>query len=305
MQNQGLDIFSSFRRLKNTYAGKETNFSSLFSKHGRYGCTINCILHVFFIAMILTITGLESKAQLALKSQEVWPSMDVYYRINPKFRIYGTLGGTKLEESSYSEGAVGLFVDYFTYPFLNILRPNHPDSLPGKFLWLRGGYQYSATPPSSEDPFKESMIVTEANYRFYLPYKIFLTMRNRFDWRFKNGDFNSRYRPKLVFEKDFKTEYITFTATGFAEYFVNFGNNPVNRLRTQLGVEIKVFKRMNYEVFWNHQFSHQPEVQEVDAFGMTLKVYMAHNEVKEHFEKKKQKKKEKKEKKEKKKNEES
>ena len=78
----------------------------------------------------------------------------------------------------------------------------------------------------------------------------------------------------MTLEKDLKTEYVTFTANGSVEYFINFGNSAVNRLRTQLGVEIRVFKNVNYEVFWNYQFSHLPEIQEVDAFGMTLKVYL-------------------------------
>jgi Protein of unknown function (DUF2490) len=247
--------------------------------------------------LLLSFSAEQSKAQLALKSQEVWPSLDAYYRINQKFRVYGTIGGTKLDESSYTDGAIGVFVDYFTYPITSIFRPGHPDSLPGKFLWLRAGYQYSATPPSAEDPFAESMIVTEANARYYLPHQILLTWKNRFDWRFKNGEFDLRYRPRLVFEKDLKTEYLNFTAYGFGEYFLNFGSSSVNRLRTQLGVEIKVFKRMNYEVFWNHQFSNQPEVQEVDAFGMCLKIYIDHKDVKGYIEKKKSKKKEKKEKK--------
>jgi hypothetical protein len=229
---------------------------------------------IFSALLIINGTAQESKAQLALKSQEIWPSADIYYKINSQFRLYGTIGGTKLDESSYTDGAIGLFLDYFTFPFTHVLRPNHADSLPGKFLWLRGGIQYSATPPSSEDPFKETMIVTEANARFYLPYSFLLTSKNRFDWRVKNGEFNSRYRPRLTLEKDLKTEYITFTANGSVEYFINFGNSPVNRLRTQLGIEIRVFKNVNYEVFWNHQFENQPEIQEVDAFGMTLKVYM-------------------------------
>ena len=253
---------------------------------------------------LLSFYARQSLAQIALKSQEIWPSIDAYYRINQKFRVYGTIGGTKLEESSYTDGAVGIYLDYFTYPVTKILRPNHAEGLPGKFLWLRAGYQYSATPPSAEDPFKESMIVTEANMRFYLPYTMLLTFKNRFDWRLKNGEFNSRYRPRVMVEKDLHTEFLTFTASGFAEYFLNFGNSAVNRLRTQLGIEIKVLKHVNYEIFWNHQFSNQPEIQEVDAFGMTLKIYIDHKDIKELKEKRAKKKIEKKEKKEKKKNEE-
>jgi hypothetical protein len=215
-------------------------------------------------------------SQLATKTQEVWPAVDAYFRLNQKWRIYGTAAGTKKDGSSYSDAAIGVFGDYFASPlgFATKIIPNRADSLPGKFLWLRFGYQYSATPPSSEDPFKESMLVTEANPRFYLPYGMLLTVKNRFDWRFNNGEFKARYRPRLMIEKDMHTEYLFFTTTGFLEYYANFGSGSVNRLKSQIGIELRVFKRINYEVYWNHQFENEPEIQGVDAFGMTLKVYM-------------------------------
>jgi hypothetical protein len=229
--------------------------------------------------LLLAFSAPGAMAQPSLKSQEVWPAVDAYYLFNPHFRLYATVAGTKKEESSYSDAAIGLFADYFTFPVAKKLHPksSRSDSLPGKYLWLRGGYQYSATPPSAEDPFEESMIVTEANARYYLPYGMLLSMKNRFDWRFNSGDFNARYRPRLTLERDMKTEFLTFTASGFAEYYINFGSPSVNRLKTQLGVEIRVFKRINYEIFWNHQYANEPEIAEVDAFGMTLKIYMDKN----------------------------
>jgi hypothetical protein len=246
-----------------------------------------------FVAFILLCAPYASVAQPSLSAQEIWPAVDAYYRINPKWRIYGTLAGTKLDASSYSDAAIGIFADHFTFPlsFAQKLMPGRSDSLPGKFLWLRFGYQYSATPPSSEDPFKESMIVTEFNPRYYLPWNMLMTVKNRLDWRFKSDDFNIRYRPRFMIEKDMRTEYLFFTTTAFAEYFLNFGNGAVNRLRTQIGVEIRVAKHLNYEVFWNHQFANEPEIQSVDAFGMTLKVYLDHKELKNIIEKKKKKKK--------------
>jgi hypothetical protein len=245
------------------------------------------------VLLVLFFSPLESLSQIALSAQEIWPAVDAYYRIDPKWRIYGTLAGTKLDESSYSDAAIGVFADHFTFPpgLAQKFWPGRSDSLPGKFLWLRFGYQYSATPPSSEDPFKESMIVTEINPRYYLPWKILMTTKNRFDWRFNEGDFNIRYRPRFMIEKDLRTEYLFFTATAFAEYFLNFGNSAVNRLRVQLGVEIRVTKRMNYEVYWNHQFANGTEVNKLDAFGMTLKVYMDHKDTKNFIQKKKKKKK--------------
>jgi hypothetical protein len=225
--------------------------------------------------IILICLSRQASAQLASKSQEVWPSIDAYYRINPAFRIYATVAGTKLSESSYSEGAFGVFLDYFTFPPRFHIPRAHNDSLPGKYIWLRVGYQYSASPPSADDPFRENMVVIEGNSRFYLPSQVMLTWKNRFDGRLKNGDFNVRYRPRIMFERDFKTEFLSFTGYAFGEYFMNFSRSSVNRFRTQVGIEIRVTKVINYEVFWNHQFQNQPEISEVDAFGMTLKLYFS------------------------------
>jgi len=224
---------------------------------------------------LLLVSSPAAQAQLSRAAQEVWPSVDVYFRLNPNWRLYGTLAGTKLDESSYADGAFGIFVDYFTFPLVLKQHRIHNDSLPGRFFWLRAGYQYSAAPPSSDDPFRENMIVTDANTRFFLPWQVMVTWKNRFDWRFSNGEFNGRYRPRFNIERDFRTEYLQFTAYAFAEYFLNFSQASVNRFRTQIGLEIRVSRIINYEVFWNHQFANNPEVSAVDAFGMTLKCYLS------------------------------
>jgi hypothetical protein len=229
-----------------------------------------------FILIFFGLSIQESLAQLGTKSEEVWPTIDVYYKLNPRFRLYGTLSGTKTDNSNYSDGGVGVFFDYFTFPlkFSKAFLPHRNDSLPGKFLWLRGGYQYTASPRESENPFKEHVFVTEANARWYLPFSILGTLKNRVDWIIQENDFKARYRPRIVLERDFKTEYLFFTASGFVEYFIYFGQPNLNRLRTQIGVEMRVTKRMNYEVFWNHQFANSPDVSINDAFGMSFKFYL-------------------------------
>lgn len=236
---------------------------------------LNNSKRLLVMATVLSSLVRESNAQLSRKSQEVWPSVDAYYKFNPRLRLYATASATKLDSSSYSDAAAGIFIDYFTFPLFKKIPQNHTDSLPGKYMYLRAGYQYSATPPSSKDPFKENMVVTEINARYYLPFNVLFTWKNRFDWRVNNGDFKARYRPRIMLEKDLHTEYLSFTASGFAEYFANFDNSAVNKFKTQLGVEFRVTKKLNYEVFWNHQFAHEPEVQSVDAFGMTLKIYLS------------------------------
>ncbi|HSF52617.1 MAG TPA: DUF2490 domain-containing protein [Algoriphagus sp.] len=233
------------------------------------------------LVLIFSFSGSEMLlAQIGRKSEEVWPAVEVYFKISPNSRFYGTLSGTKMDSSNYTDGGVGIFYDYFTFPlkFAYKFLPERNDSLPGKFLWLRGGYQYSASPKEAENPFKEHTLVTEANSRSYLPFNILLTLKNRFDWIFNDGDFKGRYRPRMMLERDLKTEYLFLTASGFVEYFAYFGQSNLNRFRAQFGVEIRVMRRMNYEVYWNHQFANNKDVNINDAFGMSFKFYLNRGE---------------------------
>lgn len=228
-----------------------------------------------FLVLLLLIPSF-CFAQLVTKTEEFWPEVKVYYKLNEKFRLYGLASGTR-QETSYSEGAIGLYLDYFTYPFMKLLRPNHSENLPKRYLYLRAGYQYSMSTPEADNPFKESMIVTEANGKHDLPWDILLTVRNRFDWRFKSDGFFVRYRPRLEFEKDFRTEFLFFTPYVFVEYFANFGNSSNNKFRTEIGLDIKISRILTYSTYWNHQFENSPDISEVDAIGITLKFYLPKN----------------------------
>ncbi len=235
---------------------------------------------LFFLGSLLATCCIQGLAvgQLARKTQEVWPSIDVFYRVNDKLRLYATASGTKKDSSNYTDGSIGIFLDLFAFPILAKRRVNHLEELPGTYLRLRGGYQMSASPASAEDPFQENLYVLQADGRTILPASILLTLRNRFDFRFNEGDFSTRYRPRLALERDFRTEYLFFTVSSFMEYYANLGQSQLNRFRFQLGLEVKVTRHLAYESFWNHQFSNEPSISRVDAFGMVLKLYLDRRE---------------------------
>lgn len=231
------------------------------------------VLILYFASVLST----EALAQLGSNSQEVWPGLEVFYRLNQRSRFLATLSGTKLDNTNYADGGFGLFYDHFTFPpkFAQKFLPHRNDSLPGKYLWLRMGYQFSNSSKRSEDELNDHTIVTEVNSRTYLPAKFLGTLRNRVDWQFVNGDFQTRYRPRIILERDFRTEYMFFTFRSFAEYFAYFGSPDLNRFRVQFGAEIKVARNLDYEIYWNHQFKYDMNPDDVDAFGMNLKFYFA------------------------------
>src|SRR5918993_1190283 len=141
--------------------------------------------------------------------KEAWPEIDIYYRFNEKFRLFTYFSGTRLKSSSFTDGAVGVNLDYFALPVWRHMKAK-ADSSRGNLLWLRAGLLYSRSPQDDDNPVKEYTIVTEANARIYLPFNFLMVPKNRLDWRFVNGNFTPRYRAKLQLERDISTGYLSF-----------------------------------------------------------------------------------------------
>jgi hypothetical protein len=242
---------------------------------------------IFFIIIVLCSQQLVAQDSSGTK-QEVWPEVNLFYKFNSKFRIYANYSATKLKNSSYTDGGFGIYLDYFTAARAREkLGFNTRDSTAGYYLWLRAGYLHSSTPPESEDPIKENTFVTEASVRFHLPYEILLTNKNRIDWRSVNGNFQARYRPRLTFEKDMRTEYLYFTPNIYGEYYCYFNGAGLNRFRISAGIQTKVTKHLEFETYYVHQFANGKNVNALNAMGFTLKFYFKHEEVKKKFSKKK------------------
>ena len=214
--------------------------------------------------------------------QEVWPELNVFYQVNNRFRVYALYSATKLKNSSYTDGGIGIYVDYFAFPTPIIKKLGHDlrDSTSGYYVWFRVGYLYSAAPPESADPFKENTFVTEANLRFHLPQRILLTNKNRFDWRSIDGNFEPRYRPRLTFERNMHTKYLSYTPTIYGEYYFYLGRGGFNRFRISAGIQVKVTEHAEIETYYVQQFDNGKNVRGLKAMGFALKFYFRHKEVK-------------------------
>lgn len=230
--------------------------------------------HFICIAILILIASTSSWAQQSPSTQEVWPEFKLFYSFNPHLRILGQYSATRLNRSYYAEGKAGFFVDY-----LNNFQGKHSitkaDSLRERTLKIRAGYLFGVNPPDSSDSFREHTIVTQGDYYLPLKWGMETEIRNRFDWSINNGSFEPRYRPRLKFSKDFATEYLTFSSYIYGEYFWDFNDSNHNRWRLCVGSEFKVTRRSDFEVYYLYQFANQPDIGELSAIGLTLRIYIA------------------------------
>ena len=233
----------------------------------------------FFLVVLVLCSQLLAAQDSSGTKKEVWPEVNVFYKINDKVRIYANYSATKLKNSSYTDGGFGVYIDYFAFPVVRKkIDPNLRDSTRGYYLWLRAGYLHSSTPPEAKDPFKENTLVTEFNFRFHLPWHIQLTNKNRFDWRTIDAAFVPRYRPRLTFEKDMRTEYMYFTPSVYVEYQVYFKGEGLDRFRVNGSIQSKVTRHLELETYYVHQFANGENVKALDAIGFVLKFYFKYKD---------------------------
>jgi hypothetical protein len=223
---------------------------------------------------ILSVCLVSAKMVVAQDSvqKQIWPEVEAYYRINERFRLYGLVSGTK-SNSEYTDGTAGAYIDYFALPWLRgKLNPELNDTARGYFWWFRVGYSYSEAPPDDKKKVINT-ITTETNNNFNLPAAFILQTRNRLDWRFVNGLFQPIYRPRIKFLRNLKTDYLTFNAYLYTEYFFYLNDNTQDRLRICAGTVIKILKTMDLELYYLHQFQNKQYVAPLNAIGIQLDFY--------------------------------
>jgi uncharacterized protein DUF2490 len=233
---------------------------------------MKCFQQKIIFLIVFVCSANKLAAQDSSTQKQIWPELEVYYRINEKFRLYGLVSGTR-SNSEYTDGTASVYIDYFALPWLRGRNDTElGDSSRGYFLWFRAGYSYSDAPPSDKKKVV-NIIETETNNNFHLPGDLVMIDRNRFDWRWVNGLFQPIYRPRIKFAKNLKTQYLTLDAYVWTEYFFYLNDNTQNRLRLTLGTEIKVFKNMDFEVYFLHQFQNKQYVAPLNAIGIQLDFY--------------------------------
>ena len=232
---------------------------------------LHFIRAVLLLGVVLNTQWLTAQDSSSSPKQ-IWPEVEVYYRINERIRIYGMVSGTRAN-SEYTDGTTGIYLDYFALPWLKGRKfADLHDTTVGYFWWFRMGYSYSDAPPGDKEKVI-NIFETETNNNFHLPLDITLSSRNHLDWRWVNGDFQPIYRPRVKFIRNFKTEYMTFDTYIWAEYFFYLNDKSQNRFRLTAGSDIKVSKNIDFEVYYLYQYQNKPDVEPLNAIGLQLNFY--------------------------------
>lgn len=205
---------------------------------------------------------------------QFWPEANIYVKTSEHSRLFFLYAGTREKEEGYTDGQLGVHIDFYFAPLVKKRAERHPDVSRDKFLFVRAGYLFGKTPPNSTNPFTENTVDLEITSRYFLPMAILVSDRNRSDLRFKNGSFQPRYRNRLRMERTFQIGKRAITPYAHAEVFYDWQYNAWNRQRYTAGGELELSKRCVLEAYYLRQEDSKSSVRSTNVLGLAVQLYL-------------------------------
>jgi hypothetical protein len=200
---------------------------------------------------------------------QLWPEADVYIKASENTRLYFYASGTRSEEAGRTDAQIGGAIDFFLAPLLEDREYRRPDQARNRMLMLRVGYFYDTTPKEIKNAYHANTPFVELTPRYYLPWKVLVTNRNRGDFRFQNGVFFPRYRNRLKLERTLEMGKRAITLYVSAEAWYDVRYNCFYRLRYETGTDFELFKWFVLETFYTRQQDSHPKFKHLNALGLT------------------------------------
>jgi hypothetical protein len=205
---------------------------------------------------LLLVSCVASEAGAQSVTNELWPELDVFWTPAKHQRTMLELSGTNEQEAAKKQATIGLYQDYLQLPS----------------GYLRAGFRFTRS--TNDASYQEARIVGEVVERVAGDSTWRLVERSRVEFRWVNSDYNWRLRERLHLQKFFSSPirfdprpYGTFEAYYYSQY------NTIARLAGRVGVEFRVRKASDIDLYLARQENSRGEPLRVNALGLTLKLY--------------------------------
>jgi hypothetical protein len=204
--------------------------------------------------MLVACVAGETGAQSV--TNELWPELDVFWTPAKHQRTMLELSGTNEQESAKKQATIGLYQDYLQLPR----------------GYLRAGFRFTRS--TNDASYQEARIVGEVVERVAGDSTWRLVERSRVELRWVNSDYNWRLRERLHLQRFFGSPvrfdprpYGTFEVYYYSQY------NTIARLGARVGVEFRVWKASDIDLYLARQENSRGQPPRVNALGLTVKLY--------------------------------
>jgi hypothetical protein len=221
------------------------------------------------LSVALNVAGAARTAD----SMEIWPEASLFYRLNPRTRVYLSGAYAEGKESDTSSLDAAAYLDISLKPVLpgKLLTDDWQRS---RSLWARIGYAriLKATAETGPDVAEDRAIVSFLG-KAPLPAEIWLEARVRADLRWIGDEYSARYRFRIEATREVTVRDHTVVPYANVEWFYDTRSNDWARVLYQFGPEVTVSEHFRYEIYLARQVDRLPNPETLNAIGFVAKWY--------------------------------
>jgi hypothetical protein len=231
------------------------------------------ILEILFCVCTINICFAQNS------SFEFWPETDVWYRLNPSWRLSTFIPITKYNESINRDINIYLHVDYSwghtPKPIFRRLVDQEKEQIM-KVWMVRGGFMEGWNLPNNSNNYSEDMLFAEFYRRIPLKGDVLLSHRLRMDtrWLGEDNDFSYRFRYRLMVEKEFKSGNYSIVPYVNIEPYWDSRYSKVVKTRAILGGTTSWGHRIAIEGNLTYQYDETYNTENLYAYNMILHIFL-------------------------------
>ena len=222
------------------------------------------------VACFLFVAPAVLYAQTSNTVTEFDPGIVVAIDLPKHFRFDLYTGQEKSEELASARTKVGAGISFRVKPIFKRLLDDE-DSDKQHLLVLGTAYEYSQASEQDQTSIEHRLMV-DATLRYDLPKKLLLSDRNRFEFRWVNGDYHVRYRNRPALERSFKLYRRKITPYIAGELFWDQRYKKLNVYKFTSGVLVPIFRRTSLDFFYERQHCTTCSTTNTNIFGLNLNI---------------------------------
>jgi Protein of unknown function (DUF2490) len=204
------------------------------------------LFRLLLLALFSSLPVLQAQDQT-----QFWPELDTYVSLSSRSRFFFIAALSSDQDTRTLEGEFGPNFDFYLRRFLRE-QLHTKDPTKSKFFTFRVGYRY--LPSLRGDNPNEQRPIVELTGRHLLPLAILFSDRNRFDFRFIQGQpFSWRYRNRITLERNFSIHKYEFAPYVRGEFFYDSRDDKIDKNIFTVGSVFPLSKRTEFEAYYEDQ----------------------------------------------------
>ena len=220
---------------------------------------------------IVLFVASATSAQSEGATFEFDPGTTVTLNLTKKVSLHFYTGREKTEELSDYKWKYGGGVNFRMKPFFTPFSDD-PDADKRHLLVVGASYEFSRT-SNAGSVSTENRITLDATPRYQLPKKLLLTDRNRFEFRWVNGDYRFRYRNRFKMERGFRIDKFRMTPYAYVEAYWDQHYDRWSQFRFAVGSEFPIRKHTSIDVYYERLHCVTCADSQTNILGVTLNLY--------------------------------